>query len=217
MERAHNRRLAYYSVALGMVMGAAMVILSLASVLAGSEAQAASGTATDRLGMGPRDAKVQMIVYFDFQCGHCENLHATVEGDLIKQYVDTGKAHLEMRPVAYLGAGSQRAAEAALAAADQGKFFAYRDAVFQAERTIGPTAVSDAGLKDLASQVGLDRAQFDAVFDSGSKLAELQQIMEGARTGGIQYVPTVLVNDQQIVGSKDLNTYVQAIDAELAK
>jgi len=118
-----------------------MVALSMVEVATSSAALGTTGGGVvERRGMGPPDAKVQIVVYNDFQCPHCYDLHQGAEAEIIERYVKTGQAHLEVRQFAVMGPESARAAEAALCAADQGRFWEYRDAVFSAWRQKGPSA-----------------------------------------------------------------------------
>lgn len=217
MRHREARRLANYSLTLGLIMGLGLVLLSLYSVNTGASAASTEGIQTERRGMGSPDAKVQMVVYFDFQCGHCATLHSEVEGQLIERYVKTGQVHLEVRPVGFLGEASQCAAEAALAAADQGKFFEFRDSLFRGVRTIGPAALTVDGLKTAANSLGLDMQVFESALISNSKKPELDAIMAEARSSGTRYVPTVLINGQSLVGAQPLQEYVRVIESELAK
>lgn len=59
---------------------------------------------------------VEIIIYTDFQCTACAELHLEVEQELLRLYVDTGKASLQMRLLSTLGPESSRAAQAALCA-----------------------------------------------------------------------------------------------------
>lgn len=219
MDSKQKNRLFGFAVALGLVVGLALVGLSLASVASGGDALAglSGDQPVDRRGMGARDAAVQIVVYFDFQCGHCERLHAIEEAELVKRYVASGKAHLEARPVPFLGPESQRAAEASLCAADQGKFWEYRDALFDTWRQRGPVAYSVAGLREVARGVGLDDQKLGECVAGGQARPELQSILDRARAEGVRAVPTLVIDGQSIQGRLPLERYVQIVEDALAK
>ena len=229
---------------LGLVLGGAMVALSLMDVASGSTVSATARDKADpgcctsmvpgladalattptkvaeRRGLGPPDAKVQIVVYNDFQCPHCYELHRGAEAEIVERYVKTGQAHLEVRQFAVMGPESVRAAEATLCAADQGRFWEYRDAVFSAWRQggyRGYSTYSAAGVRAVADQVGLDRGAFDSCLDSGVRRAEVEEDVRKGKAEGVSVVPTVFVNGRQVAGTRPFEVYAQIIEEELAK
>jgi protein-disulfide isomerase len=161
--------------------------------------------------------KVEIVIYTDFQCPSCWMLSSQVEGELLRLYVDTGKADLDIRLLPAFGPDSLRAAEAALCAADQGQFWEYRDAIFAEWAQSGKAAYSEEELKKAANQLGLNEADFSVCLDSGAKRAEVEANMSLAQAAGVTHVPTMLINDVKVVGFKPLETYVQTIEELLAK
>jgi len=203
---------------LGLVLGGAMVALSLIDVATGATASGASSSlVVERRAMGPRNAKVQIVVYNDFQCPHCYELHRAAEPEIIERYVRTGLARLEVRQFAVMGPESVMAAEASLCAADQGRFWEYRDALFSAWRQKGYSAYSEAGVRAVADQVGLDRDAFGSCLVSGARLAEVEEDMRRGKAEGITAVPSVFINGRQVVGTQPFQVYAKIIDEELEK
>lgn len=218
MTQLKKSNLAVGSAVLGLVMGLVMVGISLASVSADPSSSARASTfPADRNVVGNPSAKVRMVVYFDFQCSHCMNLYFDVESQLIERYVATGKVRLETRPLGFLGPASQRAAMAAMAAADQGRYLDYMAALWRDFRTSGPNAYTDDNLKALASRVGLDRGRFDATYASAAKAAEVKGFESQASSQGVKSVPQTFINGRQIVGEAPLQQFVSVIEQELAK
>lgn len=161
--------------------------------------------------------KVEIVIYTDFQCGACARLHSEVEGELLRLYVDTGEVSLDMRLLSAMGPDSLRAAEAALCAADQGRFWDYRDAIFAAWLQAGEAAYSEEGLLSAAEGIGLDEGAFSACLQSGAKQAEVEENMDQAWAAGVTGIPTVFINGTKVVGFKPLDTYVQIIEDLLAE
>jgi predicted DsbA family dithiol-disulfide isomerase len=128
-----------------------------------------------------------------------------------------------------MGNESAAAAEAALCADDQGKFWQFRDALYPAYELTGKSAFSLDSLKRLAIELGLDATQFDAAFDSGKHKddvindtakakAEVGKVKtEKGYTDETVYVPSTLINGRLIEGSRPLAEYTKVIDEELAK
>ena len=214
--------LALGAVVLGLIAGGALVVLSVSTVQSNSGWSGVvrglpGAHAPGSRAVGSPNARVQIVIYFDFQCSHCEATHREVEAELIKRYVATGKARLEARPHAILGPESTRAAEAVLCAADQGRFWEYRDTLFAAWVRDGRYAYSDEQLIKIAGEVGMDEARFGAELSSGKYRATVEELVQQGRDAGVEVVPTSTVNGRVLRGQKTLEQYAKVIEEELAK
>lgn len=94
-----RKRWALLSVLLGLALGGVMIAAGITDVSAGSDwphllSTLPPGHANGN-SLGRPDAPLRMVLYADFQCGHCERLHREVEPELVWRYVATGKARLE--------------------------------------------------------------------------------------------------------------------------
>lgn len=78
---------------------------------------------------GPKDAKVTIVEFSDFQCPFCSRVFPTVE-QIMKEY--NGKVRLVFKnfPLLSLHPHAQKAAEAAACAKAQGKFWEFHDKLF---------------------------------------------------------------------------------------
>jgi protein-disulfide isomerase len=103
----------------------------------GDKAKTSSGGALTRVAKVPygvgyikgnKDAKIKMMEYTDFECPYCNKAFPTIEA-LLAKYGD--KISLEYRsfPLPF-HADAQKAAEAALCAGEQGKFWEMHDKIF---------------------------------------------------------------------------------------
>ncbi len=131
-------------------------------------------------------------------------------------YVATGKVVFEYYPVAFLdrpgdkaGPESTQAAEAALCALDQGKFWAYHDTLFANQGQENSGAFSKSRLKEMAKVAGLDTGQFNDCLDSGKHRDEVQKLTQDAVSKGVTSTPSVEVNGKLI----DYNGYASVRDA----
>jgi len=157
---------------------------------------------------------LKIIIYTDFQCGACEKFNSEIEPELRERYAATGKAQIEIRLLGALGIDSLRAAEAALCASDQGRFFEYKNALFRAWKETGANAYSTEGLVKLAKSVGLDEEMLKLCLESESKRTELEKNMGMAQADGVRVLPTVIVDGIKVEGNKPLDTYIQVIERE---
>lgn len=109
--------------------------------------------------LGSPDAKVMILEFADFSCPHCLDYHATME-QVIDELVRPGKVRLLLRPMTYVGGlYSTAAAEAALCAGKQGRFWDMDAALFNLQRTQGLQAFQDDMLKITADRLSIDGAQ----------------------------------------------------------
>jgi len=86
-------------------------------------------------------------------------------------------------------AHARKAAEAADAANAQGKFFEYTALLFKRQN-----ALDVPSLKKYASEIGLDRARFDAELDKGVHAADVRHDLDDGEINGIDSTPTIFIN-----------------------
>lgn len=159
---------------------------------------------------------VEIVIYTDFACGDCAKLHFEVETELVRQYVNTGKAEFKIYLLTGLGPDSLRAAQAALCADEQGRFWEYRDTILAAFYQTGLAAYSDEELLKAADELGLDKGSFLACLNSAAILEKLEQNLLKSQAAGIDYVPTIIINGIKVVGAMPLETYVDIIEEQLS-
>jgi protein-disulfide isomerase len=158
---------------------------------------------------GPSDAKVTIIEFSDFQCPFCGKAHDTVE-EVMKAYA--GKVRLVFRnfPLEFHPYAA-KAAEAAMCANDQQKFWEYYDTLFANQQKLELPQ-----LKEHAGAVGLDVIKFSECLDSGREaLAVREDQAAGARVG-VNGTPAFFVNGVLMSGAQSLDEFKRVIDQELA-
>lgn len=104
------------------------------------------------------------------------------------------------------------AAEAALCAHDQGKFWDYHDTIFENQATLSP-----ANLKQFAADLGLDAGAFNECFDAGTFRGDVQEdYLAGGRLG-VNATPAFFVNGRFLSGAQPFEAFEALIEEELAK
>lgn len=164
--------------------------------------------------LGPIDAPVTIIEYADFQCPFCRRVATSVLPTIEEEFILSGQAKLEMRPIAILGEESVLAAQAAECANDQGRFWDYHDTLYANQGRENSGAFSRENLKRFAKTLGLDMQAFEACMDSDNYASKVMNDTQVARRQGINKTPTILVNGRE-VGS-GLDALTKAILQELA-
>jgi protein-disulfide isomerase len=237
-KKRQQRQLAMLGGAVAVALFAVIGLIALngrgGSSLGGVVAAATTidaGIPRDGQTLGDPNAPVTVEVWSDYQCPYCKNFSENMLPQLVNDYVATGKVRVVYRDFAFIdraisldasgqpvvnGSGdSLRAAEAAAAAADQGRFWEYHTALFANQHEENTGAFTDDRLKEIARMVGLDMDQFNAGFDGHAHRAEVLSMYRTAVESGVDSTPTIVVNGQAM----SVGMYAQlkeAIDAALA-
>ena len=168
--------------------------------------------------IGNAQAKVWVVILSDFQCPYCKAWHDQVDATLRRDYVQTGKVR-----VAFLNfiipqhKNAPMAAEAAMCAAAQRKFWSYHDALFASQDKWATLPSPAAFFDTLAGQVGLDRA----VHRECVALHKLRPLIDadgnrGSRAG-VNSTPSFFIGDTALVGVMPPKEFAQVIDSMLAR
>lgn len=78
---------------------------------------------------GPEGAKIQLVEFSDFECPFCTRAFPTIQ-QIIKEYKDQVRFYYKHYPLTQIHPNAEKAAEASICAADQGKFWEYHDKLF---------------------------------------------------------------------------------------
>jgi protein-disulfide isomerase len=120
--------------------------------------------------------------------------------DLIKQYVDTGKARYVYRdyPLNSIHPNAQKAAEAAVCAGRQGKYWEMNDKLFAAQDEWSGSSDAVSSFKTYAAGLGLDKSAFNQCLDKGEATTEVQGETLLGESLGLRGTPSFLVNELPI-------------------
>lgn len=140
---------------------------------------------------GPANAPVTIVEFTDFQCPACAAMHPVIE-EVLRTYGDKVRFVVRDFPLDR-HENARKAAEAANAANAQGKFFEYIALLFKRQN-----ALDVSSLKKYATELGLDRAKFDAALDRGMYQAEVKRDIEEGEMYGVGVTPTIFVNGVQL-------------------
>lgn len=166
---------------------------------------------------GNDNAKVTIVEFADFRCPFCEKFFSETEPQLMKDYVDTGKAKFVFRNYAFLGPSSVVAANAVACANEQGKFWDMYEYLYKNQPPESDTSmyVTDK-LTEIAGTIGLDAAKFSTCLDSKKYDKDVSKDLSDGQAVGVSGTPTFYVNGKQLVGAQPYSSFKAIIDAELA-
>jgi protein-disulfide isomerase len=176
---------------------------------------------TDGRTMGDPNAPATVDLYGDFRCSACYYFtEMGTEDNLIKNDVATGRAKIVWHDYLTIDqdgtTASRDAANAAMCAADQGKFWTMHDWLYANQSpTEAPSAFTQARLLAIGEAAGMDMSTFTPCVQNGTHnqaIADEQASAPKEVTG----TPTVFVNGQLVGANGQVPTYDQikaAIDA----
>jgi protein-disulfide isomerase len=137
--------------------------------------------------LGPIGAPVTIVEFTDFQCPSCAAMHPILE-EILKSYGNKVRFVVRDFPLQQ-HEWAKKAAEAANAAKAQGKFFEYAALLFQRQK-----ALDVPSLKKYATELGLNRARFDAELDKGIYESEIKKDLEDGEIYGVGSTPSIFIN-----------------------
>lgn len=180
------------------------------------DATADTRTGTSGRTWGRADAPVRIIVFADFQCPFCKQFTTTREPQLAAEFIDTGKVLYEYHYMAFIGAESQAAAEAAECANEQGGFWPYHDRLFARQGRENSGAYSASALKRLGTEVAAavpnwDQSSFVSCLDSGRARTIVAADAAEAKAMGVTSTPTLFINGEPLVGVPSIEALRQAV------
>lgn len=157
----------------------------------------------DAQSIGSKDAKVVVVAFEDFQCPYCKKSYDETYSKLKAEYIDTGKVLFVHYDLAFLGPESLGAANASLCAAEQNKFWQYRDVLYKnqvSQHNVGN--FSDDNLSKYAKNIGMDGVKFDECVSLNKYEEEINKGREFAESYGIGSTPTFVINGQMLKGAR---------------
>jgi protein-disulfide isomerase len=156
---------------------------------------------------GAADAAVTLVQYGDFECPYCGQAYPIVK-EIQSRLGSRLRFVFRNFPLVQSHPHAERAAEAAEAAAAQGKFWEMHDLLYQNQR-----ALKDADLVRYAQELGLDadRLRSDLLQEKYRERVR-QDFMSGVRSG-VNGTPTFFINGVRHDGAYDSGTLSDAIES----
>ena len=159
---------------------------------------------------GPAQAPVTIVEFSDFECSYCAQL-APVLGQIKQRYGDKVRLVFRNYPLRS-HPEARKAAEAALCAADQGRFWQMHDALFAGQQALAPDQ-----LKATAKALGLNTASFNACLDGGAHAAQVTADASDGARAGVTATPTLFINGRQLSGAAPAERISALIEDELRR
>ena len=171
----------------------------------------------DAQAKGKVDAPVVMVVYSDFACPYCTQFAQKVEPELA-DLVAQGTLRVEWRDLAQISPTSPLAAQAGRAAAKQGKFWEFHDAVYAAADPQGHPEYTEDSLVGFAQKAGVpDIERFRTDMNDSATVTAVEEATQHARDINIQGTPFLIVNEAVINGYRPADYVRNTITEQAAR
>ncbi|MGC9469747.1 MAG: DsbA family protein [Anaerolineae bacterium] len=158
--------------------------------------------------LGEPTAPVTVIEFSDIFCGHCREYNLESLPDLLEDYVATGDVRYVDHYYGFAETVQQGIVMAEMCAAEQGRYFEFKHALFQ---TI---EVGGFDIERAARVAGVDPELFSECRDEERYAPALQE-SAFVENMGVNSTPTFFINGERISGNRPLEIRAM-IDAALA-
>lgn len=154
---------------------------------------------------GSEDAVVTLVEYGDYECPHCGRAYPIVK-EIQKRLGSRLRFVFRNFPLVQIHPHAQHAAEAAEAAAVQGKFWEMHDVIFEHQN-----ALDDRHLVGYSADLSLDKARFQQELTSHTHATRVREDFLSGIKSGVNGTPTFFINGIRHDDSWDVDTLQEAL------
>jgi protein-disulfide isomerase len=157
---------------------------------------------------GAADAQVTIVEFSDLQCPFCAQTTPVMQ-QIMNSYDGKVKWVFKHFPLS-IHSNAMMAHQAALAAAEQGKFWEMHDALFADQKNARRDAIIT-----MAGKLGLDVSKFITDLDNPTYKSRIDTERQQGTGLGVSGTPTFFINGRRLVGAKSFPEMKAVIDQEL--
>jgi protein-disulfide isomerase len=154
---------------------------------------------------GPLDASEVLVEYGDYECPYCEAVLPTLK-EIQSRMGDSLAFVYRHFPLPNIHTHAWKAAEAAEAAAAQGRFWEMHERLFQRQ-----PALDERDLVVYARDLGLDPSRFTLDLTAGMHSAHVDEDFRSGVLSGVNGTPTFFINGIRHEGSYDVESLLSAL------
>jgi thiol-disulfide isomerase/thioredoxin len=159
---------------------------------------------------GKLSGRVTVVEFVDYECPHCKHAQ-TLMRQVVEEYPSDVKVYFKHFPLSS-HTNARLAAEGAVAAQKQGKFWPFCDKVWANSENLTP-----AVLEKVAKEVGLDLVRWRADLDSEAVKGRVQADKAEGNDLGINATPSIYINGRKYDDPLEIASFRDWIDEELGR
>jgi protein-disulfide isomerase len=172
--------------------------------------------------LGNPTAPVTLIEFGDYQCHFCNVFFHSTEGDILKNYVQTGKVKMIFKDYNIIGPDSVNASHGAHCAKDQGLFWEYHDILYSNWTGENNGWASSENLEKFAQESGLDMDKWSECMLNGKHSQTILASNQDAKSLELTGTPAFFVigpdgKTTRLFGAQPYETFEQVFENELKK
>ena len=181
------------------------------------KAIAAKLNTTNSPSKGPKDAKVTIVEFSDFQCPYCARAHQTISDQVMKEYDGKVKLVYKNFPLGFHKWAEPAAIAGACAAQqDPAAFWTFYDFMFNNQQQITPENVKEKSQEALKG-TKIDMAKWNDCYDNKKTLDKVKADMAEGSSVGVTGTPAFIINGRKISGAQPFPNFKAVIDDELQR
>jgi protein-disulfide isomerase len=165
---------------------------------------------------GPKDAKVTIVEYSDFQCPFCARVYTTFENEVLKEYGDKVRFVFKNYPLSSIHPWAEDAALASECAYQQGneQFWTMYNGLFSKQSEINKDNFRER-VTAIAQDGGMDSTKLQQCLEARAAIDAVKADESEATALGVNSTPTFFVNGRRLSGAQTYESFKQLIDQEL--
>jgi protein-disulfide isomerase len=160
--------------------------------------------------LGPANAAVTLVEFSDFECPFCNRFTDTLK-KVREAFPERVRVVFRQFPLS-IHPHAQKAAEASLCAADQGRFWEMHDLLFAEQQALAPQ-----DLEEKAGRLSLDPEGFASCLDSGRHHDEVEEDVKAGVAIGVTGTPALFINGRPLAaGALPFDAVKAEIEREIS-
>lgn len=162
--------------------------------------------------LGLANAPITIFGFEDFQCPYCHEFYLKVFPEIKKEYIDTGLVQFIQKDYPFLGEESILAAAAGRCAAEENKFWEYRESLYAAQGAENAGTFVNPKLVSMGQELGLNSQNFSDCVNTGKFVDAVKADKDMAAALSVSATPTFFINGKKIEGAIQFVEMKQLLD-----
>ena len=164
---------------------------------------------------GRPNAPVVVYEMSDFECPYCRDFSLHTFPSIEREFIRSGKVRWTFinLPLPSVHQHAMLAAEVAMCAGRQGKFWPVHDRLYQRQSTWAARQDAHASLLALAESAGVNRARLAACMSSGTTRPAIAADTAAAHRAGARTTHTFFIEGGLIEGAAPIEVFREVLDS----